>query len=147
MGVGKSTQVNELLRVFIAHNGELSQLDQLAKLMKWPSQSPYFANGFFEERWVKAPGAHIKAFASEMIQVIHILKMVLPIACQHLPTMAPHLDCFNLLVQVVELYGLGGYVVRHVDRLEVSTDQYLDAYHALSRGGASRRCMFSVLGT
>jgi hypothetical protein len=39
----------------------------------WPSSYPWMAKGFFQQRWSKKPGSHLKAFASETMQAVFSL--------------------------------------------------------------------------
>ena len=78
-----------------------------------------------QDRTVLRRGKHLKAFASEMLSAIYVLKLFLVLVVRPTGVLTEHLDCFDELYNMTRLFQSGDAIVGNLPLL----NQVLHRHH------------------
>ena len=122
--------LNQFLRE-LSKECSMEQLDEFTSCLSWPRSWPRLGKTFFVDRVNNQDGAHIKAFASEVISAVHVLDFFADIHLRPNNLLNLHTVCLAKLVKVFDLLHLGDGVVNHLRELHLGMEAYLSDFRAL----------------
>ena len=128
---------NQFLRELVNAGIPLKQLDEFCTHILVPSTRSNLTSGFFRGRIVDKNGAHMRAFASEMITAVQSLGIFIDVVSKPASAIPAHVACFDRLREIVGLLIRWGDACRGGELIK----RTVLAHHF----GFSRRCTRSVL--
>ena len=94
-------QVNAFVLELEPHGIPVASLDNFTSSVKGHKLQP----GFFAARVVRNWGAHIKAFASEVVDAINVLRLFCKAVVEPAGVMHDHVRCLCLIHAIVRIFG------------------------------------------
>ena len=140
-------QVNAYVMALMQHNISLETLDSFAGTVTLPNGLK-LGKSFFASRIVTKPNAHIKAFASEVINVVYVLALFTSLVVAPSGMMSQHVECFQLLVAIVKIMKSEAYVLANLDTLESYLEKhgtlYVELYKSIPKNHLVRHVIDCV---
>lgn len=108
--------VNAFLLEIVRVGLPLADIDEFAAKITTPSSKQKLTRTFFQDRTVLRDGAHIKAFASEMITAIQVLGIFSDVVLLPMGVLGSHIKCFDLLRELSGTLVMGDVVATMLGR-------------------------------
>ena len=120
-------QVNAFVCELEGHGIAVASLDNFHRLAKGHKLQP----GFFAARVVPKSDAHIRAFASEVVDAINVLRLFCMAVVEPAGVMQDHVRCLYLIHAIVKVFGKPDDVSLNADRCEAYMEEYAELYVSL----------------
>lgn len=130
-------EVNGAVLALTAHGVQLSDLDAWVTAVQKPRGFTRLPKNFFQKRIVARDGAHIRAFASEMLSAISLLGFFMDVVMKNdaPPSLSLVLQCFDLLRIMMTIFQRGD--AKHIPTLQTAMQThheiYVQLYHAIPK--------------
>ena len=98
----------------------IASLDNFHRSVKGHKLQP----GFFEARVVRSWKAHIRAFASEVVDAINVLVLFSQAVVEPSGKMAEDVRCLRLAHAIVRIFGKPDDILLNADRCEAYMEEY-----------------------
>ena len=95
--------LNEFCKELQQHNMDLKDLDAFAAVVTMPKARPKLPRNFLQERVCKEEGAHMRCFASEVLQVTMVLKLLVETCLLPGGTCPAHCEAALVLSEIFDI--------------------------------------------
>jgi hypothetical protein len=124
-------ECNQLLRALVQAGISLKQVDEFCKTIVSPKTRAKLKGTFFRDRVVDRDGAHLKAFASEMLTAIQALGIFMDVVVKQAGVMAAHAACFDRLREIVLILSRGDEACNFTSTLRGILKDHHEAFQSL----------------
>ena len=119
-------EFNQFARRLQSHGVSLERLDDFATKIVWP-KGTHWPRAYFQKRVVDDNGGHLKAFASEMFQLMDIFTGFLAVVDLPQGLLEEETECLQSLIRIIDLLSLQEGAVP----LAASLDREVEVHHRL----------------
>ena len=138
-------QLNGFVLAILGCNIELTELDNFAA----KCAGHKLDGNFFTNRIVHNGNAHIKAFASECVDAVHVLELFVDMVVQPAGVLQDHVACFKLVCKIVKILGKPKDILLNVAELERTLEQhqtlYIQLYKSIPKNHLTRHIVDCIL--
>ena len=96
----------------------LAALDDFAAQIQWPKKAASWPKHYFTKRVVNEDDSHVKAFASELFQIIDILNMLVHVLVKPGHILPQETACLESMMNIISLLSMQENVLAHLPKLE-----------------------------
>ncbi len=108
---------NQYIRCLCKAGITLQTLDAFAAEIVWP-KGVFWSKKYFQKRVVSEDGAHLKAFASELFQVMDILTLFIQLVVARAGILQRETECVERMVKIITILSSQEAALSRLDVLE-----------------------------
>ncbi|CAE7413128.1 unnamed protein product [Symbiodinium sp. CCMP2592] len=95
--------IQNTMMELLQHNMDLKDIDAFAAVVILPKSRPKLPANFFQERVCKEEGSHMRCFASEVLQLTMVLKLLVETRLQRGGTCPAHCEAVMVLSEIFDI--------------------------------------------
>jgi hypothetical protein len=129
-GIGQY-ELNQFVRHIMRLGITANDLDEFAKSMSFPRGEPKLRANFFETRIVNRDGAHIRAFASEVLTATTIIGRFSDQVLKPQGALRDHVECFDKWRIIIDILRMDQDGMRHLELLDRAMAEHHESFLVL----------------